>query len=98
MALRIALRDDLVVVRAIQGIHAIVPVSAAEAALRQLELHDVVEVPPTAVHLELAVVQHVVSRAQAWGDLLAPAEADAVESRQRVVGGQVLLVQPYTEI
>ena len=98
VALRIALREDQVVVRVIQGVHAIVPVSAAEAALRQLELHDVVEVPPTAVHLEFAVVQHVVSRAQAWGDLLAPSEADAVESRQRVVGGQVFLVQAQAEI
>ena len=98
VALRIALRDDQVVVRVIQRVHAIVPVSAAEAALRQVELHDVVEVPEAARNLDLAVVQQVVSRAQAWGDLLAPSEADAFEPGQRVIGGQVFLVQAQAEI
>ena len=74
------------------------PVIAAEAATRQLVLHDVIEVSEAAVHLQLAVSEHVVGSAETGGNLLSPAEADSLETRKRVVGRKFFLVKAYTKV
>src|SRR5205823_2488626 len=98
VAQRIAPRNDRGVVRRIEGVDAIVPVVAAEAAARQVVLHDVEEVSEAAVDLILPGAGQIVCGAQARSHLVAPAEADALETGQCLVGRQAFLVETDAEV
>src|SRR5262249_7549180 len=82
----------------IQSVDAIMPVSAAEAALRQVVLHDVEEVPEAAEDFDLAVSEHIKRSAKAGSQFLPPTEADSLEARHTVIGRQILFVHPQPEI
>ncbi len=98
MAVGITLRDDLVEVWRIQRVHAVMPVVAAEAAARQLVLHDVKEVAEAAKQFYFAVAEQIIGRAQAWCNLLAPPETDSLETGQSLIGRKVFLIQAHAQV
>ena len=90
-------RSDVCETRIVHSVNAIVPVVAAEGAARQTHFHDVVEHAVAAVDLDLAVMEQVISAAQAGSNLLAPAEIDGREPG-RIVGRHMLLVETETQV
>src|SRR5206468_2283885 len=85
-------RNDVGVVRSVQRVSAIVPVIAAERAARQRVLDDVEELTVAAVHLQLAVVQHVIRAADSRSNLASKAKVDR-DWIVRAIRRQVFLVE-----
>src|ERR1017187_8648528 len=90
-------RGDSLVVCTVHGVHAVVPVVAAEGTARQAQLHDVVELAVAGIDLELAIVHYVIGAAQPGADFVAPAEMHRGEA-DRIVGRLRFLVQSNTQI
>ena len=83
-------------VRIIHGVHAVVPVFAAERAPRKRVLDDVEELAVARIDLQLAIVQDVIGATDTRGDLLGVAEADI--RRAGAVGRKIFLVEANTGV
>src|SRR5947199_8204535 len=83
--------QDFGVIRIIHGVHAIVPVLAAERSRRKRVLDDVVELAVARVQFDFSVMEKVVCAADAWSDFVAPAELDA--GGAGAVGWQIFRVE-----
>jgi len=89
--------NDVVVVHGIERVHALMPIIAAERAASQTHLHDVVELAVAGEDFDLAIVQQIVRAADAWGDLLTPAELQVGEARG-IISRQPFLVEANAQV
>src|ERR1039458_8029865 len=85
------------VVGTVHGIHAVVPIVAAEGTAGQAQLHNVVELTIAGINLEFAVVQRVIGAAQPGANLLAPAEMHRREAA-RIEGRLRFLIEADTQV
>src|SRR5205807_1080040 len=93
---RVGWRDSAVI-GVIQRVYAIVPVIAAERSTRQAHFHDVEELAVAAIDLDLAIMQQVISAADARSNFLPPAKLDSRKAA-RVIRRLLLVIEADTDV
>src|ERR1700720_2801974 len=89
-------RRDSCVVHEVHGVHAIMPVLAAERTARQRVLHDVEEFAVATVDFDFPIMKEVVGSPDARGYLVREVEADGTGTH--AIRRQELLVEAHAEV